>query len=203
MDQEIASKEENGSAGNNEEIYRYGLFLLKHDLVNIVVSLAIGTLLGCLRECVAFALSYMMLRRYMGGYHASKPIICVVASITMQSVSSVLAHYAEPNPNMLFLVIAVYLVLYSGIPAETRNRPLNSQERDVFRRITVLIMVLYVVVSMILFDHGWLFNCILYAIMCCECLLTIQLFVNCFGKNNYKTNNKDMTNGHRLIIHSD
>ncbi len=171
---------------NDDEVYRYGLFILKHDAKNLILSLAIGVLLGCARECIVFTLAYMGLRRYMGGYHASKASVCIVMSIAMLSIASVLAHMLEPSPEISIVAMIVYLILYRKLPIETKNRPLDAQERDVFRRITVPIMVLYLLIAVLLINVGWLYNCILFAIISCECLSVMQVFVNLREKKRKK-----------------
>lgn len=166
----------------DEEIQRYGLFLLRHNMVNIGISLVIGFIFGCVRECLVFTIVYIGLRRYMGGYHAPKASVCVVMSIAMLSIVSVLAHLFEPSVEISIVVILVYLALYMRLPIETKNRALDVIERDIFRRISVSIMVIYIIVALILIEFGWLYNCIMYAIICCECLSLIQVLLDLCGK---------------------
>lgn len=166
----------------DEEIQRYGLFLLRHNMVNIGISLVIGLIFGCVRECLVFTIAYIGLRRYMGGYHAPKASVCVVMSIAMLSIVSVLAHLLEPSVEISIVVILVYLALYMRLPIETKNRALDVIERDIFRRISVSIMVIYIIVALILIEFGWLYNCIMYAIICCECLSLIQVLLSLCGK---------------------
>ena len=68
----------NNSIDNEEsEVCSYGLEVLISSLINLVIILLIGAILGKLMQTVVFVACYCSIRQFSGGYHASSCMVNV------------------------------------------------------------------------------------------------------------------------------
>ncbi|MBR3834433.1 MAG: accessory gene regulator B family protein [Lachnospiraceae bacterium] len=65
------------------KIYRYGFAILLNSLNQIIVLIIFGFIFEQLLETVVFLFVFIITRRYVGGYHASKKITCIALDIIL------------------------------------------------------------------------------------------------------------------------
>lgn len=171
-------------SSDDYELYRYGIqqgFIL---LLNILSVMVISLILGMVTECIVFLLSYVPLRSYAGGFHAKTHARCYVFSLIIIT-GILLAMRLLSIPAWLYMLLAVFgvimIVLFA--PVEDANKPLDEVEQIVYRKRTLLILLLTVIgmILSIVFQAYLSFSAIAFAI----CLLGILLIAGRV-KNNVK-----------------
>lgn len=90
------------------EIMYYGMFVLVTNLASIISVLFIGDLLGEFKHTLMFIVSFIPLRLYIGGYHASTPIKCYVY---FNVISSIFILLFKANINRVVLTFVTVLLL--------------------------------------------------------------------------------------------
>lgn len=123
---------ENGNIRKeDEEVYQYAL---KSTLIlggNIFLSLIIGICMGMLGYCVLFLCILIPLRSDAGGYHASNLFVCYLLSFA----SLILTMLGAKETSVLWLVVVSVLapgsllLIFFFAPLDSKNRPLEGQER--------------------------------------------------------------------------
>ena len=132
------------------EIYSYGFFQSCMMLLNVVTTLFLGIIFHVIIPCIVLNMVFITLRMNAGGHHANSPLKCYVNSTIM--IASLLA-IIKWIP--IYPVISVIMVLISCIvniafaPVEAENNLLEETEKSVYRKRTILILIIEIIVFFI------------------------------------------------------
>lgn len=125
---------------NDREIYQYGFEQFFTTVLNIATMLLLGVIFGKIYQSIVLTLSFMALRTYSGGYHASTPLRCYI--LTVISISAALSTMKFVAINRF---VCLGLLILSGIvilllsPVDTKNKPLDEIEKVIYRKKTILV----------------------------------------------------------------
>lgn len=161
----------------DSELYCYGFFLLITRFFFFLVTAITGFLSGLLFESIAFYGVFMLLRSYAGGVHAKTETACTILT-TLALIASVFGIRLLKQTNSLFVSI---LLLATGSlcilllsPLDTKDKPLDSQDKKRYRMICDTLVLLCIIGASI--SHVLLRNMFFVSIICgvfLECLLLI------------------------------
>lgn len=161
----------------DSELYCYGFFLLITRFFFFLVTAITGFLSGLLFESIAFYGVFMLLRSYAGGVHAKTETACTILT-TLALIASVFGIRLLKQTNSLFVSI---LLLATGSlcilllsPLDTKDKPLDSQDKKRYRMICDTLVLLCIIGASI--SHILLRNMFFESIICgvfLECLLLI------------------------------
>ena len=115
--------------GELNEIYMYGVGQLGINIFNMLTALTIGFLFGELLVSVVYIISFVFLRSYAGGYHASTPMRCY--ALTVASIILVLLTVKYVSLRvfcLLLLFIMSSIVILLLAPIDTINKRLDEIE---------------------------------------------------------------------------
>ncbi len=127
---------------SNEEriIYVYGVKQIISLIINIISFLMCGIVFGEILGAMVFALSFMMIRTYAGGYHASTPVRCyIVTMITTIGAILVMKYIAIPQALGIALLFISSVIIVVLSPVDTEGKELDSLEKKIYRGKTLLI----------------------------------------------------------------
>ncbi len=82
------------------DIYAYGLEIILSTVVNLVIVILLGTLLGILKETLFFIITFSFLRILVGGAHASTHLRCITLFTLIMLVSVYLCTMSYKIMNM-------------------------------------------------------------------------------------------------------
>lgn len=135
----------------DRDIYYYGVQQGLTLILNILTTIVIAFLCGELWQCFLFMLSFILPRRYAGGYHAKTPLRCYVYSNAMIFAALLTIKFFT-----LGIFICGCLSVISGAiifflsPIEAANKPLDDKERTVYRIRARVILVILLVFQVVL-----------------------------------------------------
>lgn len=132
------------------EIYLFGLSQFLVTLLDVLTCIAVGIVLDSLLQTILFLLAFTGIRSYAGGYHASTPLRCYALTILMITLSVVTLKYIEWNVWILsgLLVVASIVILILA-PVDTENKPIDDVEYVYFRKMTIKVLAIEVVLAMV------------------------------------------------------
>jgi len=133
------------------EVYIYGINQILAYVLNVSSSLIIGLIFGVTLEIIIFMAAYIPLRSFAGGYHAKTPLRCYIFSVIMLIVVSIGLKYLCLADWVYYAVLAVSVfVILALSPVEDKNKPLDEVEHKVYKRRTVLIAAVELVICFLL-----------------------------------------------------
>lgn len=137
---------------NERELYEYGVFILLSNILFISVTVVLGSVFGLLSQSLVFFITFIVIRQYAGGYHASTELqceifttLCILASIIIMNLI---------NGNLSFAIILV-LSAFSSVfifvfaPIDTDEKTLDEVELKIFCKRTKLILIIIVAIIIV------------------------------------------------------
>lgn len=124
----------------NREIYQYGFEQVFTTLLNAASMLLLGIVFGEIYQCIVLTVSFMALRSYSGGYHASTSLRCYILTVASISAALSIMKFIAVNRFIclgLLVLSSVIILLLS--PIGTKNKPLDEIEKIIYRKKTIIV----------------------------------------------------------------
>lgn len=160
-----------------KETYVFGIKMLFTQTAHALLILILGYFFGLFYESIVFLITYMPLRIYAGGYHASSNTRCFISStfmiaIVLLTLKSVPEHLALPVSWALGFISLAVILYYA--PVENAKKPLDDKEKTVYRNKAYGIAA-FIILSMAgCFAFGHVsFGFTLALSIFCECVLIL------------------------------
>lgn len=142
---------------SDKELYTYGFFILISRLFYLIVSVLCGLLLGVLWESVLFYMMFMLLRSYAGGMHAKTESMCSVLTTLslLASICGIKVLNFVQNEKISLVILSIGAVCIIALsPLDTVQKPLEIAERDLYRRISIIIVAAYLMLALLMYVVG-------------------------------------------------
>lgn len=148
--------EENGLVDDsNREIITFGLTKMISTALMLMFTIILSVLMGDFLVGILFEASFIMLRRYAGGYHAETKERCLVLTYFSTLVFITLIYVVPMNKSIFILMMFLFLrVVYKYSPKESENKPLNITEKKIYRRKSIYIAIIEIVVFIVFIHSG-------------------------------------------------
>lgn len=134
------------------ELFHYGLFVILSELSVLIYCLFVGTVLDVTFFSVLFYAIFWVLHRFAGGFHVKTELCCqIITSLIflMGIVGIKLSVLVDSSYLMLvYAFSSLLLVIFS--PADTPQKPLEREERTMFKKIIFVIVVISSVLVILL-----------------------------------------------------
>lgn len=133
---------------DQKQVFEFGLSQAIFMCLNYLAVILIGIFANELYSLFVFSVSYLLLRPYAGGYHASSKMRCFVISIIMFSMVAFIPKYLyfEFYVYLLMIVVSTGLMLVLS-PIEDNHKPLDEIERRVYKKKLVRRLLLQIAFS--------------------------------------------------------
>ena len=135
----------------DEEVYAYGMELLYSSILNIALAVIIAIITNTVYPTAAFLTAFIVMRQYIGGYHAKTHLGCMSILAAVLCCFAVLSRYIPTECEILISMPAIGLSMFLILkfaPVEHPNKPLTDKEKSRLRKsgiisaFTVFILVL-------------------------------------------------------------
>lgn len=146
------------------EIYQYGLALLIKKILHVFVIFFIGFLGGEFFGVLVFLTSYASIREYAGGYHAKTELGCYFCTgiVTVSTLFLIHIFHLICLEWVLLLLFSCGTAIWFLSPQEAHNKPLEIEEKLVYRKKAHLYLILEGIVCL----SGFIYKSLLYGVAC-------------------------------------
>lgn len=164
------------------ELYEYAIYILLSGMFHLISVVALGLCFNMVLESLVFYCSFILIRKFAGGYHAKTPTRCYLFSV-ISSIIVLLSIKLIGTLNDVYYVLlsiasccAVFIIIVA--PLDNENKPLNSKEKKIYKTISLLSSIVMLVLSLIFKKIGFftLSIAVSFGIMMCA----IVAFLRCF-----------------------
>lgn len=142
---------------NNIEIERdvfdYGFYIFMNYFLFTIVMIPVSLYLNILPEMIVFLITFIPLRRYLGGFHFNKAYLCFVFSLLFPVVFSLLSKYNLFN-NLFIVIITITLILiytYKNDVMDHPNKPISNSEKAIYKQKTLLLEAIYCLILFVMY----------------------------------------------------
>lgn len=168
----------------DKELYTYALnsfFLL---VTPVILAGSIGLCVGSLEHGVVLILPFVFLRKFSGGYHAKRLSMCILGSSFLLALCIILSMNVKCDWKLIIttVIASVSLVIFS--PMESANRKLDDDEKRIYKKAIVFLVMLFGFLDIILFCLGKYMYTVCFSI---GTLLTAVLQIPCVVRKIYKS----------------
>ena len=145
------------------ELYEYAVFTVYILIFTLGVSIIIGGIMGHVVESIVFIITFMIFRKFCGGYHAKHIQSCLMLSVIMIAISVV---------GITLSLISIFIFS----PVDSENYRLNEIEKQDFHRVVVILIFICIVVESTLLATKEIryFYCIGFGVVTTAILQLIQ-----------------------------
>lgn len=169
-----------------QDFYKYGIEITISSLLNIILVLTIGLLIGHVLESIIYLSLFILIRSFTGGYHADTYFRCNL----LMCVTFILTVFANIiTSDKITLSIAIGLVCLTEItvvllgPIENKNKPIDGSKKPKLK-IMGLIVTLTVNYIGIIFVKSYIgtmiiFTCLLIAALMAAAIIKEKRGVEC------------------------
>lgn len=142
----------------DSDVYQYGYIIMAEIALNIVISICLGIWLGEVRGIFFFLCIFLPLRSYCGGYHAKKAWKCMLLSnavaIGVVRVAKWGAFSLAPLWVKHFIAVMCSISIIFLSPVDNENRKLDANEKKVYKRCTVKVLSIEMVLGAVMLFAG-------------------------------------------------
>lgn len=145
---------------NNFDLYEYAVYIILSSAFHVITVITLGLCFNLLVESLVFYLSFIVIRKFAGGYHAKTPVRCYLFSFASNIIILCLVKWLS-SINTLFIFIFIIFELLCVVlillisPLDTENNPLTEQEKKIYRMLTSIISILICMTSTLFIFMGY------------------------------------------------
>lgn len=135
----------------DRELYIYGFFVLLSHGFFFVISAIFGILFGTLWESIVFYIIFSILRRYAGGFHASREstcTLCTTIALFMSSAGISILEKAGGVVLPLLMIVLGTVVISLLSPLDSEEKPLTQNECQYYRRKSLVTVWAIIVIAL-------------------------------------------------------
>lgn len=141
-------------SSDEKELYSYGLKILIQWVINITVIISIGVLSEMILECFGLLLSFMLIRKFSGGIHLRKFLMCLFFSAVILSCALFMIKRRWLVDVRLFRVFVLFATSLLSLvsPVIHPNKNINAHEIKIYHSTTIAIANTFMILSIIFLD---------------------------------------------------
>lgn len=173
----------NEESNEMRELYEYAIYVFLSGLFHLISVIVLGLCFGMVLEGLVFYCSFILIRKFAGGYHAKTPTRCYIFSVITSVVALYLIKligYTNSVYYYIFAIIEILCIVFIMIasPLDNENKPLNAKEKKIFKILSVVISSLLFVISLLLKWVGFdiLSVAVSFGIIMCAVVIFLRRF---------------------------
>lgn len=173
----------NEESNEMRELYEYAMYVFLSGLFHLISVIVLGLCFGMVLESLVFYCSFILIRKFAGGYHAKTPTRCYIFSVITSVVALYLIKFIGYTNSVYYYIFVIIELLCSvfimiASPLDNENKPLNAKEKKIFKILSVVISSLLFVISLLLKWAGFdiLSVAVSFGIIMCAVVVFLRRF---------------------------
>lgn len=135
----------------DKELYGYAVHSILLSLSPLALAIGFGVCMGCVRQSVMIIMPFVIIRKFSGGYHTKHAWLCLIWSCLLLLLCITMSFYIKCGWTTAVITVgsAVSLVCFS--PIDNENRVLDQEEYSRYKRITAVLVIMFLCIDTLLF----------------------------------------------------
>lgn len=135
----------------DKELYSYAVYSILLTLSPLLLAIGFGICMGCVRQSVIIIMPFVIIRKFSGGYHSKHAWSCLIGSCLLLLLCIVLSFYVKCGWILALITVGAAVSLICFSPIDNENRVLSQDEHSRYKRITAVLVVIFLFVDVLLF----------------------------------------------------
>lgn len=140
------------------EVLQYGIECIINMLIPLIIIFIYAFLSHKTLDMFIWLFSFLLLRNFIGGYHASSHIRCIVLSSIVGILSIIfISHMSTAYFTFKMLIIVLFFIVFLMIGPMLQNESYNHMQQSL-RQKAIWIFIFYITIILLLFFlnlHYW------------------------------------------------
>lgn len=130
----------------DEELYAYAVSCFLTIISPLLLVLVLGACLGLIVEGIVLIIPFMIIRTFSGGAHSKSPGRCFVISAGILIILLVMSKMISNSLLLSIIMLGACISLIVCSPIENENKQLSVNEKKVYKKITLICVVVFAAV---------------------------------------------------------
>ena len=139
---------------NDRSLYEYAICCLLLTVSPLAIVLIYGCIMGLVKESMIFILPFMFIRKYSGGFHMKHAWTCFICSCTVLFLCIYVTARISCSIPLSVMALGSVVSLCICSPFDSDNRHLDLTEKQNFKRTTIWISILFLIIYGVLLFFG-------------------------------------------------
>ena len=139
---------------SEKELYSYAAYSFLLSFFPILFGVIMGFVMGGLKQSIFIMIPFAVIRKFSGGYHAKHSWVCLIFSSLLLFLCIGLSFCARQGMELAMATFAAAIVLWIFSPVDSENRRLDADEKRKYKRITVKLTRLFMLLDFVFFLCG-------------------------------------------------
>ena len=131
------------------ELYAFAVYNLLFTTIPIIVFMLISLFWGCGTCSFILVCSVLAMRRYTGGFHAKKPFVCIVISLSSLTLCTLLVQILNNSVLLTGSLLIASIIIWYFSPIDSVNYRIEDYKKRKYkiraRRTLILELSLYLI----------------------------------------------------------
>lgn len=153
--------------------YQYGIEITLSSILNVVLILLLGIIFASILESTIFLISFIVIRQFTGGFHASSYFRCNLIFCTCFLAVLLICKIIEYKMSLFIMMGIILFSILSALrycPVEHENKPLSQWQQRTYKILSVILCLTYglsaIMLSLNFIKYGTLMIMTLLLITC-------------------------------------
>ena len=135
----------------DKELYQYAVYSVFLSLSPLLLAAGVGACMGCIRESVMIIIPFVVIRKLSGGYHTEHAWSCLIGSSLLLLLCIVSSSFVKCGIGFAFFTLGAAASLICLSPIDNKNRLLNQDEKRLYKKITAVIVAIFLFIAAVFF----------------------------------------------------
>lgn len=135
----------------DKELYSYAVYSIFLTLSPLLLAIGFGVVMGCVRQSIMIIIPFMIIRKFSGGYHARHSWSCLIGSCLLLLLCIISSFHVRWGWGIILPTLGASVSLVCLSPIDSENRVLSSEEHSQYKKVTAVIVVIFLAVVMLFF----------------------------------------------------
>lgn len=133
----------------DSDLYLYALKVVTRGVINFLAVIVMGLAFGMLKESLVIFGTFFILRKFVGGLHAEKYLICFFSSLAIFAVCLIAVRYADFISILSFGVLTSisFIMIAMFSPVKHPNKIMDDKEIVIYKIISIILAAIITITS--------------------------------------------------------
>ena len=136
----------------DKELYSYAVYSILLSLSPLALAIGFGICMGCVRRSITIIMPFVIIRKFSGGFHTKHAWSCLIWSCLLLLLCIVMSFYIKCGWGTALITVGAAVSLILNSPIDNVNRELGWEEYLRYKKITIVIVIIFMFTAVLLFE---------------------------------------------------
>lgn len=136
----------------DKELYSYAVYSVLLSLSPLTMAIGFGICMGCVGQSITIIIPFAIIRKFSGGYHTKHSWSCLTWSSLLLLLCIIMSFCIKCGWKIALITVGAAVSLILNSPIDNVNRELGLEEYLRYKKITTVLVTIFVFAAVLLFE---------------------------------------------------